>query len=141
MTKKENFTLDDFRETLKKLFAFIPYFEERVNGTFKFQEFDEKSGKLTDFEGYEEYNKTAKFEDPVFDDCWNSFRSIVCSELLDKVGRFQELSEDRFLKLLRQLCYDAIHERMCTGYTIQCMAKGIYLKELNELQQMLMQNS
>ena len=137
MKNEYQFSKKDFQETLEKLFTFIPYFEECLNGTFKFQYYDEEDGKIADFEGYEEYNKTAKFEDPLFDGIWEEFHQIVCRELWENVKNAEESPEDVFCKLLRQLCYDTIHERMCTGYTASCIVKGVYLNELKQLQAIL----
>lgn len=133
MKVEDKFSKKDLQETLEKLFEFIPYFEERLNGTFKFRYYDYENGKIADFEECEEYNKTAKFEDPLFDETWEVFYKIVSRELLEKVKNIKENPKDTFLKLLKRLCCDTIHERMFTGYTALCMAKGIYLNELKQL--------
>ena len=135
VVKKSNFTPEDFRGSIEKLFQFVPYFEKRVNGTFKFQTRNDTTGKITDLEGYEEYNKTANFSDPLFDFQWKSFHLIVCIELVERVNLVQDFPEENadFFNLLRKLCYDTVHERMCTGYTASCISKGIYLKELRQL--------
>lgn len=136
---EDKFSKKDFQETLEKLFTFIPYFEERLNGTFKFQYCDGEYGKIADFEGYEEYNKTAKFEDPLLDETWEVFHKIVCRELWERVKLVQYFpaKDTDFYRLLRKLCYDTVHERMCTGYTASCIAKGIYLDELQQLQKLI----
>ena len=135
VVKKNIFTPEDFRGTIKQLLQFIPYFEARVNGTFKFQTRNDTTGEITDLEGYEEYNKTAKFSDPLFDFQWKSFHLTVCRELVGRVNLVQNFSEEDadFFNLLRKLCYDTVHERMCAGYTASCISKGTYLNELMQL--------
>ena len=135
VVKKSNFTPEDFRGTIENLLQFVPYFTERVNGTFKFQTRNDTTGEITDLEGYEEYNKRAKFPDPLFDSQWKSFHLTVCDQLVERVNLIQDFSEENadFFNLLRKLCYDTVHERMCTGYTASCISKGIYLNELRQL--------
>lgn len=135
VVKKSIFTPEDFRGTIENLLQFVPYFEARVNGTFKFQTINDKTGEITDLEGYEEYNKTAKFSDPLFDFQWKSFHLTVCRELVVRVNLVQNFSEEDadFFNLLRKLCHDTVHEKTCTGYTASCISKGIYLNELRQL--------
>ena len=134
--------IPDFRAVLEELFTFIPYFECRVNGTFKMQYEDFDTGELLDFDGCEEANKTAQFDDPVYDENWCRFQKLVCRKILDKIPRIDtpDMTENgKIYQLLRELGYDTIGERMCTGYTAYCMANGRYLNELKQLQNALME--
>ena len=138
--------IPDYRAVFEELFTFIPYFECRINGTFKKQYMDCNTGKLLDFEGCEETNKSAQFDDPVYDETWCRFQRLIHRNLLDKLPPLREIAlvntkkpttNEKIYKLLHDLCYDTTHERMCTGYTASCMANGRYLNELKQLQQVL----
>lgn len=145
MNKTIVFSPEDFRETLEELFAFIPYFEERVNGTFKFQYYDGEKKQLVDYDGYEEKNRVAKFPDPMYDSKFERFKCILFEKIWNKLGlgfgfrpphpQEKELSPDElFWFILYELIRDVVHERMCTGNTASCMASGTYLNELKVLQ-------
>ena len=53
MEEKRVFSPEDFRDVLEKLFPYIPYFEERVNGTFKFRYYDTPETRKMDPEAYD----------------------------------------------------------------------------------------
>ena len=78
-------SVGEFRPALVWLFEYIPYLEERVGGTFKFQYWDEKTEELKDMEGYEESNRLAKFPDPVSDDeTWTELKHMLIRDVYDK---------------------------------------------------------
>ena len=142
MSNGVEFSIGEFREPVEELFAFIPYFEERVNGTFKFQYYDDDTETLRDFEGYEEKNKIARFEDPVYDETWNAFQKIVCRNIGEKLQKYphpgktsktESSPEEYFHGLLRDLLCDVIHERLFTGFTALCMKNGRYLHKLLQI--------
>ena len=146
MSERIDCSPEVFRDALEELFAFIPYFEERVNGTFKFQYFDDKTNRLVDYEGYEEKNRVAKFPDPVYDKTFGRFKRIFLEKIwMDvesvprpSVDKQEELSfQELFLLVIFELARNIFHERMCTGNTAGCMARGSYLVDLNVLQGML----
>ena len=150
MNEKINFSPEDFREAMEELFAFIPYFEERVNSTFKFQYFDDKTNRLVDYEGYEEKNRVAKFPDPMYDPKFERFKCILFEKIGDKLGfgfgyrppnpQEKVLSPvELFWFILYELVRDVVHERMCTGNTAYCMKNGNYLQKLKLLQVLLNQ--
>lgn len=149
MEKNNTFSQKGFRETLEELFAYIPYFEERVNGTFKFQYYDGEKDRIVDYDGYEEKNRAAQFSDPMYDETYSKFKYTF----LEKIGfelkpasrppfhKFLESGkftpQELFADILFQLKYDTIHERMYTGHTAWCMKNGIFLRELKLLQILL----
>ena len=53
MEERRLFSPEDFREVLEKLFPYIPYFEERVNGTFKSSYYDTPETRKMDPEAYD----------------------------------------------------------------------------------------
>ena len=147
--EKRLFSPEDFREVLEELFTYIPYFEERVNGTFKFRYYEDctEEDKLAYPEEYEKSQK-AKYPDPMTDNTYLAFREIVLGKIARKVDRrswtsskdLGELSpKELFTNILYRLVYDTIHERMCTGHTAYCMEKGVFLRELKLLQYFLNQ--
>lgn len=145
MSEKILYSPEDVRETLEELFTYIPYFEERVNGTFKFQYYDEEKDQMVDFEGYEEKNRAAKFPYPTDDEAFEEFKQIFFGKNGFRVTRQSytpepesgELSfQEHFTNVLFCLTYDLVHERLCTGHTAWCMASGRYLRELILLQGM-----
>ena len=75
--------VSEIREPLQELFTYIPYFEERVNGTFKVLCWDEETDELRDREGYEEHNLHA-FPDPGCDETFIKFRHIIIWGIYDK---------------------------------------------------------
>ena len=85
MNEKIDFFPENFREALEELFAFIPYFEERVNGTFKFQYYDGEKKQIADYDGYEEANRNAKFPDPMYDETFSRFESIFWEKIGQKI--------------------------------------------------------
>ena len=142
----------DIRQPLLELCTYIPYFEERVGGTFRFQYRDEETGELKDMEGYEESNQYAMFPDPVSDDeKWRAFRNLFFRKIwepflshCDGPASFlhaqtgdRSRPEDRLIRLLRDLAYAIVHERQCTGYTAMCMKDGTYLNLLMQIKEML----
>ena len=140
----------EIRPALLELCAYIPYFEERVGGTFKFQYWDEETDELKDMEGYEEHNRDAMFPDPNWDDTWYAFRNILIRRIRDKFGNCTmlkyfgktkiddwDLPEDKLGWPVFNLTVDAIHERMFTGYTEICMERGIYLRHLKNIASVL----
>ena len=140
----------EIREALLELCTYIPYFEERVGGTFKFQYPDEQTDELKDYEGYEESNRQASFPDPVFDERFKKFKSTMLQNVTDKFStsdlwtRFRntelrdwELPADKLCWLLENLTYTVIHERMCTGFTAMYMNDGTYLQLLKQLEAVL----
>ena len=142
MSNKVEFSIEKFRESVEELFVFIPYFEERVNGTFKFQYYDDDTETLCDFEGYEEKNKIAQFEDPVYDETWQTFERIACRNIWYKLQEYPhpgktsktESSPDEYFHgLLRDLLHDIFHERLCTGFTALCIKNGRYLHKLLQI--------
>lgn len=142
MEEKRVFSPEDFRDVLEKLFPYIPYFEERVNGTFKFRYYDAPETRKMDPEAYDR-SQNAKYPDPMMDRTYLEFREIVLKEIAGKVDRrswiqnkeMGELSpKELFTSILFSLVYDTIHERMCTGHTAYCMESGRFLKELKILQ-------
>lgn len=133
----------EIREALLELCTYIPYFEERVGGTFKFQYCDELTGEWKDYEGYEEANRQASFPDPLSDETYEKFNDTVIRNVTHKFiatdmwSRFRktkmsdwELPVDKLGWLLEWLTYAVIHERMFTGYTAMCMKDGTYLRLL-----------
>lgn len=144
-------SVSEIREPLLELFTYIPYFEERVGGTFKFQYWDEETGEVKDVEGYEEANRQASFPNPVLDETFHKFKHTLIREIYDKFeyadgmwSRFPntklgdwESPMDKLGFLLQRLLYAAIHERMCTGYTGVCMKNGIYLRLLEKIKAVL----
>ena len=148
MEDKKNLSPEDFREALEKLFEFIPYFEERVNGTFKFQYYDDEKKQIADYEGYEEANRNAKFPDPMYDETFSRFEGIFWEKIGQKITPSYRASsteagemspQELFTALLFDLKYDILHERMCTGHTAYCMKNGNYLQELKLLRFLLNQ--
>ena len=148
MNEKIEFAPEDFREALEELFAFIPYFEERVNGTFKFQYYEDEKDQIVDYDGYEEANRNAMFPDPMFDETFRRFKSVFWEKIGHKVTQTYRASsteagemspQELFAALLFDLKYDMIHERMCTGHTAYCMKNGNYLQELKLLRVLLNQ--
>jgi len=147
MDEKIDFTPKDIRKELEELFTFIPYFEERVNGTFKFQYFDGEKDQLVDYEGYDEKNRAAKFPDPMYDKTFAGFKHIFIEKISPKLKPALRPSlqkpegeytpQELFLLVLFELRRDIVHERLCTGHTASCMKAGVYLKELKVLQGML----
>ncbi len=138
----------DIRQPLLELCTYIPYFEERVGGTFRFQYRDEETGELKDMKGHEESNQYAMFPDPVSDDeIWSAFRNLFFCQIWEPFlshcdGPALEIGdlsrpEDRLIQLLRELAYAIVHERLCTGYTAMCMKDGIYLKILMRIKEVL----
>ena len=142
----------ELRPALVWLFEYIPYLEERVGGTFKFQYWDEETEELKDMEGHEESNRLAKFPDPVSDDeTWSEFRHRLIRDVYDKffiyckppkkyVGTKYSawtMPEDKLYWLLNNLLFAVIHERLCTGYTEVCMKDGTYLRILMRLKELL----
>jgi len=136
---------EDFREDLEALFTYIPYFEERVNGTFKFRYYDSPKEREIDPEAYDRSQK-AKYPDPMTDETYLVFREIVLKKIACKVKRSswtpnKELGElspkELFTNILFSLVYDTVHERMCTGHTAYCMESGSFLRELKLLQYFL----
>ena len=101
MNKTIDFSPEDFRETLEELFAFIPYFEERVNGTFKFQYYDGEKKQLVDYDGYEEKNRVAKFPDPMYDSKFERFKCI----LFEKIWNNQKQKPTKAQKEFFQICF------------------------------------
>ena len=111
----------DIRQTLLELCAYIPYFEERVGGTFKVQYRDEETDELKDMEGYEGHNWNAKFPDPAYDETFIEFRRICYMHIYDKFLLFRadlkrfwrtkksewKLPEDQLGRLLAQLFHEA----------------------------------
>jgi len=142
MEKKAIISPEDIRNELEELFTFIPYFEERVHGTFKFQYYDEEKDQMIDFEGYEEANRTAKFPYPTDDEPFERFKHLFIERIWFKweiprppKTELEKLSlQQFFMNVLFALSFDLIHERLCTGHTAWCMEKGRYLKELKLLQ-------
>ena len=144
MEEKRVFSPEDFRVVLEKLFPYIPYFEERVNGTFKSRYCEDytEEEKLAYPEEYEK-SRNAKYPDPMMDNTYLAFREIVLENIAGKVDRrswiqdkeMGELSpKELFTSILFSLYYDTIHERMCTGHTAYCMESGRFLRELKLLQ-------
>ena len=142
MEEKRVYSPEDFRDVLEKLFPYIPYFEERVNGTFKFRYYDTPETRKMDPEAYDR-SQNAKYPDPMMDRTYLEFKEIVLKEIAGKVDRrswiqnkeMGELSpKELFTSILFSLVYDTIHERMCTGHTAYCMESGRFLKELKILQ-------
>ena len=142
MNEKIDFFPEDFREALEELFEFIPYFEERVNGTFKSSYYDTPETRKMDPEAYDR-SQNAKYPDPMTDRTYLAFREIVLENIAGKVDRrswipnkeMVELSpKELFTSILFSLVYDTIHERMCTGHTAYCMESGRFLRELKLLQ-------
>ena len=140
----------EIRETLLELCTYIPYFEERVGGTFKFQYPDEQTDELKDYEGYEESNRHASFPDPLFDDWFKKFKRNMIQNVTSKFSgsdlfsRFRDtelcdwkLPADKLGWLLDMLSYTVIHERMCTGFTAMCMKSGTYLQLLKHIEAVL----
>ena len=148
MNKTIDFSPEDFRDALEELFEFIPYFEERVNGTFKFQYYEDEKDQIVDYDGYEEANRNAKFPDPMYDETFSRFKSIFWEKIGHKVTQAYRASskeagemspKELFAALLFELKYDTLHERMCTGHTAYCMKNGNYLQELKLLRVLLNQ--
>lgn len=145
MDEKTDFSPEDIREPLEELFAYIPYFEERVHGTFKFQYYDEEKDQMVDFEGYEEKNRAAKFPYPTDDETFVRFKDLFIEKIWAQrtiprppKTEIEKLSPQQlFMNVLFALSFDLIHERLCTGHTAWCMEKGRYLMELKLLQSML----
>ena len=142
MSNEVEFSIEEFRGSVEELFVFIPYLEERVNGTFKFQYYDYDTETLCDCEGYEENNKIARFEDPVHDETWNSFKRIVCRTIWNKLQKYPHPGKtgktgsspaEYFHGLLRNLLHDVVHERLFTGFTASCMQNGRYLQTLLQI--------
>ena len=146
--------VSEIREPLQELFTYIPYFEERVGGTFKFQYWDEETGELKDYEGHEEANRQAQFPDPVCDDeTFAKFKHTLFREIYDKFldlyaekifsryvdtkFRDWESPVDKLCWSLRELLFAAVHERLFTGYTVVCMEDGTYLRLLKKIKAML----
>ena len=141
----------ELRPALVGLFEYIPYLEERVGGTFKFQYWDEETKELKDMEGCEESNRLAKFPDPVCDDeTWTGFKHKLIRDVYDKffiyckppkryVGtKYSEWTtpEDKLRWLLNNLLFAVVHERLRTGYTAVCMKDGTYLRILKRLKEL-----
>ncbi len=145
MDKKTVFSPEDIRKELEELFTFIPYFEERVHGTFKFQYYDEEEDQLVDFEGYEEANRTAKFPYPTDDETFERVKQLFLEKIWAKweIPRPPKIEVEKlspqqfFMNTLFALSFDLIHERLCTGHTAWCMKNGRYLMELKLLQNIL----
>lgn len=145
--------VSEIREPLLELCTYIPYFEERVGGTFKFQYWDEETGELKDMEGYEEANRQASFPDPVYDGTFQKFKDTLFREIyykflrLDAEEIFSRYVDTKFSDwepqveklgfLLGRLLYFAVGERMCTGYTAACMKKGTYMPLLEKIKAIL----
>ena len=142
----------DIRGVLQELCAYIPYFEVRVGGTFRFQYWDEETGELKDMEGYEESNRHVMFPDPVSDDeTWHAFRELFLRKIWEPflshydgpVNCLHTKTSDRsqpehqLIWLLQTLAYAVVHERLCTGYTTACMKDGTYLKLLMQIKGVL----
>ena len=140
----------EIREALLELCTYIPYFEERVGGTFKFQYPDEQTDELKDYEGYEESNRQASFPDPLFDERFKKFKTTILHNVIGKFSgsdlfsRFRdtelcnwELPADKLGWLLDMLSCAVIHERMCTGFTAIRMKDGTYLELLKNLEAVL----
>ena len=125
----------DIRGVLQELCAYIPYFEERVGGTFKSRY---RNGTI------------CEMADPVFDESFVRFKQIYVGGICDKFsccdlhGRFGRTKmsawhspEDKLGWLLFQLGFAIIHERLCTGYTAICMRNGTYLRLLKHMEEVL----
>ena len=142
MEERRLFSPEDFRVVLEKLFPYIPYFEERVNGTFKSSYYDTPETRKMDPEAYDR-SQNAKYPDPMTDRAYLEFREIVLENIAGKVDRrswipnkeMAELSpKELFTSILFSLVYDTVHERMSTGHTAYCMESGRFLRELKLLQ-------
>ena len=145
--------VSEIREPLQGLFTYIPYFEERVGRTFKFQYWDEETGELKDMEGYEEANRQASFPDPVHDGTWQKFKHTLFREIYDKFldlyaekifsryvdtkFRDWESPVDKLCWSLSELLFAAVHERLFTGYTAVCMEAGTYMFLLKKIKAIL----